>query len=80
VSCSCGSTETVWPAVEVNGGWSAPVVRGGKEVVEELQGDVAKLEVGPIGVEKGQRIKSDEDRGSPAKGVMAARLFWWLGC
>jgi hypothetical protein len=75
VSCSGGSTGTVRPAVERNGGKGAPVVGGSKEVVEELQGDVAKLEVGSIGVEKGQRIESDEDRGSPAKGVTAARSF-----
>jgi hypothetical protein len=48
VSCSGGSTGIVWPAVEMNGGKGAPAVGGGKEVVEELQGDVAKLEVGSM--------------------------------
>jgi hypothetical protein len=42
-------------AVEMNGGKGAPAVGGGKEVVEELQGDVAKLEVETFGVEEGQR-------------------------
>jgi hypothetical protein len=32
----------------MNGGKGAPAVGGGKEVVEELQGDVAKLEVGSM--------------------------------
>jgi hypothetical protein len=49
VSCSGGATETVWPVVELIGGNNAPAVGGGKEVVEELQGDVAKLKVGSIG-------------------------------
>jgi hypothetical protein len=61
--------------MEMNGRKGAPAVGGGKEVVEEHQGDVAKLEVGSSGVEKGQRIESDEDRGSPVKGVTAARSF-----
>jgi hypothetical protein len=54
VVCSGGATRTLQPAVEVNGGGGAPAVGGGKEGVEELQGDVAKLEVRSIGVEKGR--------------------------
>jgi hypothetical protein len=61
--------------VELISGNDAPAVWGGKEVVEEFQGDVAKLEVRPIWVEKGRRIEFSEDRGSPAKRVTAARLF-----
>jgi hypothetical protein len=80
IACSGGTTKVERPAVEVNGGNGAPVVGGGEEVVEELQGDVAKLEVRSIGVEKGRRKESDEDRGSPVKGVTAARSFRWLGC
>jgi hypothetical protein len=33
VGCSGGATGTVRPAVEMNGGNGAPVVRGGGEVV-----------------------------------------------
>jgi hypothetical protein len=55
VDYSGGATRTVWPAVELNGGGGAPVVRGGEEVVEELQGDVEKLGVEAIGVEEGRR-------------------------
>jgi hypothetical protein len=80
IACSGGATKAVRPAVEVNGGNGAPVVGGGEEEVKELQGDVAKLGVRSIGVEKGRRKESDEDRGSPAKGVTAARSFRWLGC
>jgi hypothetical protein len=54
VVCSGGVTRTVQLAVEVNSRGGAPAVRGGKEGVEELQGDVAKLEVRSIGVEKGR--------------------------
>jgi hypothetical protein len=67
--------EAVWPAAEMNGGSGAPAVGGGKEVVEELQGGVEKLGVESIGVEEGRRKEFDEDRGSPAKEVTAARLF-----
>jgi hypothetical protein len=45
----------VRPAAEMNGGRGAPVVGGGEEVVEELQGDVEKLGVEAIGVEEGRR-------------------------
>jgi hypothetical protein len=38
---------------EVNSGGNAPMVGGGEEEAEELQGDVDKLEVSSIGVEKG---------------------------
>jgi hypothetical protein len=72
--------EAVRPAVEMNGGSDAPAVGGGKEVVGELQGSVGKLKVESIGVEEGRRRESDEDRGSPAKGVTAARSFRLLGC
>jgi hypothetical protein len=68
--------EAVQPVAEMNGGSGAPAVGGGKEVVKELQGGVEKLGVEPIRVEEGRRKESDEDRGSPAKGVMAARSFW----
>jgi hypothetical protein len=44
----------VQPVAKVNGGNSAPVIGGGEKVVEELQGDVAKLVVSSIGVEKGR--------------------------
>jgi hypothetical protein len=67
--------EAMRSAVEMNGGSGAPAVGGGKEVVEELQGGVEKLGVESIGVEEGRRKESDEDRGSPAKKVTAARLF-----
>jgi hypothetical protein len=80
IACSGGATKAVRSAVEVNGRNGAPVVRGGEEEVEELQGNVVKLEVRSIGVEKGHRKESDEDRGSPAKGVTVVRSFWWLGC
>jgi hypothetical protein len=53
VDCSGGTTGTVQPAVEMNSGNGAPVVGGGEEVVEELQGDVEKLGVEAIGVEEG---------------------------
>jgi hypothetical protein len=36
VVCSSGATRAVRPAVEVNGGGGAPMVRDGKEGVEEL--------------------------------------------
>jgi hypothetical protein len=72
--------EAVWLAVEINSGSDAPVVGGGKEVDEELQGGVEKLGVKSIRVEEGRRKESDEDRGSPAKGVTAVRLFRKLGC
>jgi hypothetical protein len=65
--------EAVWPVVEMNGGSDALAVGGGKEVDEELQGGVEKLGVKSIRVEEGRRKESDEDRGSPAKGVTAAR-------
>jgi hypothetical protein len=55
VDCSGGATRTVRPAAEMNGGSGAPVVGGGEEVVEELQGNVEKLGVEAIGVEEGQR-------------------------
>jgi hypothetical protein len=67
--------EAVRPAVEMNGGSGAPTVEGGKEVVKELQDGVEKFGVEPIGVEKGRRKESNEDRDSPAKGVTAARSF-----
>jgi hypothetical protein len=67
--------EVVRPAAEMTGGSDAPAVGGGKEVVEELQDGVEKLGVESIGVEEGRRKESDEDRGSPAKEVTAARLF-----
>jgi hypothetical protein len=60
----------------MNGRSGAPAVRGGKEVIEELQGGVEKLGVESIGVEEGRRKESDKDRGSPAKEVTAARSFW----
>jgi hypothetical protein len=66
---------TVWPAVGMNGEKGAPVAGGGGKVVEELQGEVGKLGVEAIEVEEGRRIEFDEDRGSPAKRVTAARLF-----
>jgi hypothetical protein len=55
VDYSGGATGTVRLAVEMNGGNGAPVVGGGEEVVEELQGDVEKLGVEVIGVEEGRR-------------------------
>jgi hypothetical protein len=55
VDCSGGATRAVRPAAEVNGGDSAPMVRGNEEEVRKLQGSVGKLGVGPIGVEKGRR-------------------------
>jgi hypothetical protein len=67
--------EAVRPAAEMNSGSGAPVVGGGKEVVKELQGSVEKLGVESIGVEEGRKKESDKDRGSPAKGVTAARSF-----
>jgi hypothetical protein len=67
--------KVVRPAVEVNSGNGAPVVGGGKEVVEELQGGVEKLGVESIAVKEGRRKESNEDRGSLAKEVMAARSF-----
>jgi hypothetical protein len=39
----------------MNGRNGAPMVGGGGEVVEELQGDVEKLGVEAIGVEEGRR-------------------------
>jgi hypothetical protein len=42
------------PAAMAAGVLQARVMEGGGEVVEELQGDVAKLMVSSIGVEQGQ--------------------------
>jgi hypothetical protein len=55
VACSGSAMRTVRPAAEVNGGDGAPVVGGGEEELGELQGDVGKLGVGPIGVGEGRR-------------------------
>jgi hypothetical protein len=68
VGCSGGTTGTVRPAVEMNGGNGAPVVGGGGEVVEELQGDVEKLGVEAIGVEEGWREVSHSDQKAAAGG------------
>jgi hypothetical protein len=55
VACSGGATKAVRPAAEVNGENGAPVVGGGEEEVEELQGGVEKLGVEAIRVEEGRR-------------------------
>jgi hypothetical protein len=52
----------------MNGGSGAPVVGGGKEVVEELQGDVEKLGVEAIGVEEGRRGVSHGEQKAAAGG------------
>jgi hypothetical protein len=75
VTHSSGAMEAVRSAAGMNGESGAPVVGGGKEVVKELQGSVEKLGVESIRVEEGWRKESDKDRGSPAKGVTAARPF-----
>jgi hypothetical protein len=68
VGCSGGTTGTVRPAVEMNGGNGAPVVGDGGEVVEELQGDVEKLGVEAIGVEEGRREVSHGEQKAVAGG------------
>jgi hypothetical protein len=50
-----GAARTVRPVVELISGNGALVVRGGGEVVEELQSDVGKLGVEAIGVKEGRR-------------------------
>jgi hypothetical protein len=52
----------------MNGGNGAPVVGGGGEVVEELQGDVEKLGVEAIVVEEGRREVSHGEQKATAGG------------
>jgi hypothetical protein len=76
VACSGGVTRAVRPAAEENGGDGAPVVRGGEEGVGKLQGDVGKLGVGLIGVEKGRDGVLHGEQGAAAGG---ARRQWCSG-
>jgi hypothetical protein len=76
VACSGGATRTVRPVVEVNGGDGASVVRGGEEEVGELQGDVGKLGVEPIGVGEGRRGVLHGEQEAVAGG---ARWQWCSG-
>jgi hypothetical protein len=51
------------PAAMAAGVLQAGAMKGGGEVVEELQGDVVKLVVSSIGVEKGRSKCSTAGRG-----------------
>jgi hypothetical protein len=74
-----GAERTVRPAVELIGRNGAPVVRGGGEVVEELQSDVGKLGVEAIGVEEGLRKGSHGEPEAAAAALVGNRAPIGIG-
>jgi hypothetical protein len=79
VACSGGATRIVRPAAEVNSRGGASVVRGGGEVVGELQGDVEKLGVEAIGVEEGRREVPHGEQKAMAGGDHRHTSGSWCG-
>jgi hypothetical protein len=73
VSYSGGAMETVRPAVGMISGKGAPVAGGGRKVVEELHGEVAKLGVEAIKDLFGWRDRVGRNRSIPLFGL----LGWW---